>query len=170
MLVPWTALRPSLTAKRWRGGGLGFGAASSLALIAAAIAAPAVNGGLCAVAAVVAAACFWAASMGAVPVFEIAVSQASELLLRRYPSCGSEGEDATWNDKGVPAPVIFAAPWLITLRSGTTLVPIWPDSLPPAVYRRLWVYLHWGRAAASEDRNPKPPLSETSLGADARIA
>jgi hypothetical protein len=46
----------------------------------------------------------------------------------------------------------FAAPWLITLRRGTMLISVWPDSLPDAVYRRLWVHLRWAGAAAREGR------------------
>lgn len=38
---------------------------------------------------------------------------------------------------------LFASTWLITLRVGTDIVPVWPDSLPPDSYRRLWVHLRW---------------------------
>jgi hypothetical protein len=39
---------------------------------------------------------------------------------------------------------VFAAPWLITLKHGTMLIPIWPDSIPGNTYRRLWVHIRWG--------------------------
>jgi hypothetical protein len=48
-----------------------------------------------------------------------------------------------------PINVTFAAPWLISVRHGTMLIPIWPDSLPDSVFRRLWVHLRWGRVVPS---------------------
>jgi len=163
VLVPWTALRSSRTAKRWRGVGIAIGAISSLALVSTAAARPTVIGGLLGAAAIAVAACLWAASRRALPVFEIGVSHASELVLRRWSPPGGEQAHVTREDTSVSAQVMFAAPWLISLRSGTTLIPIWPDSLPPALYRRLWVYLHWGRAAFEDDRNPKPTFSENPM-------
>jgi hypothetical protein len=41
---------------------------------------------------------------------------------------------------------LFASTWLITLRVGTEVVAVWPDSLPADFYRRLWVHLRWTRA------------------------
>jgi hypothetical protein len=56
---------------------------------------------------------------------------------------------------------VFAAPWLITLKSGTMWIPIWPDSVPATTFRRLWIHIRWsaGRVAASasaaEGRRPQ---------------
>jgi hypothetical protein len=47
----------------------------------------------------------------------------------------------------------FAAPWLITLRHGTMLIPVWPDSLPETAFRRLWVHLRWSRGIRSDLRS-----------------
>jgi hypothetical protein len=48
---------------------------------------------------------------------------------------------------------VFAAPWLITLRHGTMLLPVWPDSLSEAVFRRLWVHLRWSRGIRADLRS-----------------
>jgi hypothetical protein len=47
---------------------------------------------------------------------------------------------------------IFAAPWLITLKSGTMWVRIWPDSVPGNIFRRLWVHMHWNPSREPADR------------------
>lgn len=164
MLVPWTTLRFSPSAKRWRRVGIVIGVTASVAILCAAVATPAVNAGLVALGLTVAAGCSWAASMRAAPVFEIGVSQASEIVIRRGSGHESESVDATGAGESVPGQVIFAAPWLISLRSGSTLIPIWPDSLPPTLFRRLWVHLHWGRAAANkDDRNPTTQWSGDAM-------
>ncbi len=77
------------------------------------------------------------------PAFDVGVASDGAIRLR---------QSAASNADPRPATVVFAAPWLISLRSGTMLVSIWPDSLPPTVFRRLWVHLHWGRAVASSDQ------------------
>jgi hypothetical protein len=38
---------------------------------------------------------------------------------------------------GGAARCVFVAPWLITLKSGAMLVPVWPDALSPDAFRRL---------------------------------
>jgi hypothetical protein len=56
---------------------------------------------------------------------------------------------------------VFAAPWLLTLRSGTMRIRVWPDSLPGNVFRRLWVYVRWNPGRQPVDRSgataPVPP-------------
>jgi len=56
---------------------------------------------------------------------------------------------------------VFAAPWLITLRSGTMWVRVWPDSVPGNVFRRVWVHIRWNPGRQPADRTgataPVPP-------------
>jgi hypothetical protein len=56
---------------------------------------------------------------------------------------------------------VFAAPWLITLKSGTMCVRIWPDSVPGNVFRRVWVHIRWNPDRQPADRTgaaaPAPP-------------
>ena len=47
-----------------------------------------------------------------------------------------------------PLECVFAAPWLITARCGTTLISIWPDSVSGNAFRRYWVHIRWSRASA----------------------
>jgi hypothetical protein len=42
----------------------------------------------------------------------------------------------------------FVAPWLITLKSGGMLVPVWPDALSPDAFRRLHACARWGGSGA----------------------
>jgi hypothetical protein len=66
---------------------------------------------------------------------EVGIDHAGALTLRR-------GNTA---DRG-PEPesrCVFATPWLITIKRGTMLVPIWPDAVPGNTYRRLWVHIRW---------------------------
>jgi hypothetical protein len=57
--------------------------------------------------------------------------------------------------------VVFAAPWLITLQSGTMWVRIWPDSVPGNLFRRFWVHVRWNPGRQPADRTgataPVPP-------------
>jgi hypothetical protein len=66
-----------------------------------------------------------------------------------------ERDASDWSES-VTVKMAFAAPWLISLRRGTMLVAIWPDSLPQSTYRQLWVHLRWGRAMPSDDRGTQP--------------
>ncbi len=56
---------------------------------------------------------------------------------------------------------VFAAPWLITLKSGTMWVRIWPDSVPGNLFRRFWVHVRWSPGRQPADRTgataPVPP-------------
>jgi len=56
---------------------------------------------------------------------------------------------------------VFAAPWLITLKSGTMWVRIWPDSVPGNLFRRFWVHVRWNPGRQPADRTgataPVPP-------------
>ena len=50
---------------------------------------------------------------------------------------------------------VFVAPWLITLKSGGMLVPVWPDALSPDAFRRLHACARWagtsGQTKADKD-------------------
>ncbi len=51
------------------------------------------------------------------------------------------------NAPAVAARCVFVAPWLITMRCGAILVPVWPDSLPQEAFRRLHACVLWAGAA-----------------------
>jgi hypothetical protein len=149
--VPWTTLQPSSRARHWRRVGLGIAFVSSTALLAAAVASAPFNAVLALLAAVAALAA-WAATRGRVGGgFEVGVSSLGEIKLRECDPALSDVSEAT------TVRVAFASPWLISLRRGTMLIPIWPDSLPQSTYRQLWVHLRWGRAMPSNsDRQTTP--------------
>lgn len=143
-LVPWTALRPSARARRWRLAGIGISIASSLALGAAAVAAVpfSVEQAGAALVAAVAGVLAWTSSRRITEQpLEIGVPATGEIEVRHAESSGALAQ---------PMEIVFAARWLISLRSGAMLVPIWPDSLPPSLYRRLWVHLRWKKAVRSD--------------------
>ncbi len=152
MLVPWSVLRPSLQARRVRQVGYAIAGVSSAMLLGAAFAVEPFDSSRLVVAIFVMIFCAFAARPASRRrPLEIAVALDGEIKLRERRSSGgagfAEGEPA----ESMPVTVSFAAPWLISLRSGTMLVSIWPDCLAPSVYRQLWVHLHWGRAAPRDD-------------------
>jgi hypothetical protein len=57
---------------------------------------------------------------------------------------------------GGAARCVFVAPWLITLKSGAMLVPVWPDALSPDAFRRLHACARWvgsgGPAGTDNDK------------------
>ena len=141
----------SSRARQWRGVGLGIALVSSMALLAA------FNAGLALVAGV-AGLTAWAATRrrGGGP-FEVGVSSLGEIRVRECDPAVSD----------IPAAaavrVVFASPWLISLRRGTMLIPIWPDSLPQSIYRQLWVHLRWGRAMPDDVRQNIPANPANSM-------
>lgn len=146
MLIPWTELQPSRRARQLRYVAAVIAAASSIALLAAAAASSAFDGTLAVIAIVCAGVAWFAARERPDRRFEVAVAADSEVRLRECDAV--ESADAR---SARSVTVSFAAPWLISLRSGTMLIPIWPDSLPPSVFRQLWVHLHWGRTGQSDN-------------------
>jgi len=57
---------------------------------------------------------------------------------------------------GGAARCVFVAPWLITLKSGAMLVPVWPDALSPDAFRRLHACARWmgsGGATGTDNDN-----------------
>lgn len=145
MLVPWTTLQPSRQARRWRHVGIGIAIASAVALLAAAAASSPFNLGLAILAGVVGVVGWVAVRERATGSLQIGVSALGTIELRE---CAPPGGAAVL---APPLSVSFAAPWLISLRRGTMLIPIWPDCLPPHIFRQLWVHVRWGRAAPSDD-------------------
>jgi len=49
---------------------------------------------------------------------------------------------------------VFAAPWLITFRFGSNYVRLWPDCLPPDVFRRVHACVRWERIATTDALGP----------------
>ncbi|MGE5162274.1 MAG: hypothetical protein ACM3O5_12260 [Betaproteobacteria bacterium] len=88
----------------------------------------------------------------AVPL-EIGVDDAGGITARRATAAGESVE--------LPLRCVFAAPWLITLVSGTMSVRVWPDSVPGNIFRRLWVHVRWNPGRRAADRTgataPVPP-------------
>lgn len=152
MLVPWSVLRPSLRARRVRQVGYVIAGVSSVVLFSAAFVSEPFDRSRLILAFFVSTFCLLAARHAPHrKPLEVGVAPNGEIKLRACRSSDdsvlSESEPA----ESIPLRVSFAAPWLISLRSGTMFVPIWPDCLPPTVYRQLWVHLHWGRAAPRDD-------------------
>ena len=135
MRVPWTPLAPSRRERAVRRIGVWLVFSASAALLAAAARAEPFDPVLAlgALLGFLAGALAGRSSTGA-PV-EVGVDHSGALTVRR----------ATVLDNGPEHRLqcIFAAPWLITLKSGTMWVPIWPDSVPGNTYRRLWVHIRW---------------------------
>ena len=148
MLVPWTALQPSSHARRWRYVGLGIALASLVALLLAAVSSAPFDPALALLAAIAGFAA-WASTRGRICAsLEIGVSSLGEIGVRERDPAPS---DVSPTLPAPPVHIAFASTWLISLRRGTMLIPIWPDSLPQSTYRRLWVHLRWGRAVPDDD-------------------
>ena len=140
MILPWVALQPSRQERRWRITGGAVAAVAAIALAAAAFRSG-FNAAVLLLAIGAAIAAWRVGRLGAVGPAEIGVDDEGTVVLRG-PETNAVG----------PLHCRFAAPWLITLRHGSMLIPVWPDSLPEAAYRRLWVHLRWMGAAAREER------------------
>jgi hypothetical protein len=143
VILSWTRLHPSAHERRWRIAGLaGAIAVSVLLAYFAAFREPRRP---------VVVWTAWAVSVAAVGLVaaqfrpqvarEIAIDARGVVHLRAAASLPQVEPDR-------PIRPIFAAPWLITLLQGTMSVAIWPDSLPPDAYRRLWVCVRWGRQSS----------------------
>jgi hypothetical protein len=133
--------------------GLGIALASAGALLAAAFASTPFSPTL-ALAAGIATFAAWVTTRSRTRVpFEVGVSSSGEIKLRERDSAVSDASGSA------PVRIAFAAPWLISLRRGTMLVAIWPDSLPPSTFRRLWVHLRWGRVVPSNDDRGATPTN-----------
>lgn len=142
MLVSWTLLQPSARGRRWRHVGLAIGFAAALCLFAAAAVSAPFDAVLALLAGIACVATWAAAGRRGREPFEVGVSALGEVKLRERDRA---------DDAAVSVSVAFASPWLITLRRGTMLIPIWPDSLPQSTFRQLWVHLRWGREMPGDD-------------------
>jgi hypothetical protein len=133
--LPWTVLQPSARERRWlqvaRFGAIAGAGASITALLASEPPAP------------------WAACVVLLAVLGLV------LLPRRRSAwqlaIADDGRVVGRAADNAPErrlQCLFASTWLITLRVGTEVVPVWPDSLPTDSYRRLWVHLRWTHAGS----------------------
>jgi hypothetical protein len=144
VLVPWTPLAPSRRERAIRRIGVAAVLATAAGLLAAAAGEEALDP-LPAGAALLAllAGIFAARSTPAEPI-EVGVDRLGALTVRGVTGCIDAPEH------GVQC--VFAAPWLITLKCGTMLIAIWPDSVPGNAFRRLWVHVRWGAGRQPADR------------------
>jgi len=152
-------LEPSRLARRWRNVARAIGAATALALLGAALASRPF-GVFPALLAAIAAVFTWASTRERSAPFEIGVTDGGEIRLRQVSSSGRSSASAAGGQvadgqstevQATDVQAAFASPWLISLRNGTMLIPIWPDSLPANVFRHIRVHLLWGRAVPSND-------------------
>ena len=141
-------MQPSSRARRWRWVGLAIFLCAFVALLAAAVAADPFDWIAAALAAGAGVVAWFAVPRRPTGPFEVGVSDVGRVELRECKGATSGiAEDR-------PVQVAFASTWLISLRRGTMLIAIWPDSLPQSRYRQLWVHLRWGRAMPS-DADPR---------------
>ena len=90
------------------------------------------------------------------PGLEIAIGADGALQVRRCE--GGADEPPT------PARCIFVAPWLITLRCGGVVLPIWPDSLPAPAFRRLHACTRWDSSAEASTRRRRAQSNDEAVG------
>ena len=136
--------------------GLSIALASCAALLAAAFASNPFNPTPAGLAGIAGLAVWLTTRVRTGGLFEVGISSLGEIKLReRSPALSEDSDSAVVR-------VAFAAPWLISLRRGTMLVAIWPDSLPQSTYRQLWVHLRWGRAMPSDDDRQAAPTNRAN--------
>jgi len=58
----------------------------------------------------------------------------------------------------------YVAPWLITLRCGGVVLPIWPDSLPAPAFRRLHACTRWDSSAEAPNRRRRAQSNDEAAG------
>jgi hypothetical protein len=151
VLVPWTPLAPSQRERRLRQLGAVLAVATAATVLITALRSEPFDVALAALALLLAVAAAWVWRARRAPSMDVAIDADGRLLVR----------SSTGVDVGPSlARCRFAAPWLISIRSGTMWVPIWPDSVPPSTFRRLWVHIRWssGRVTSepSADRSRQP--------------
>jgi hypothetical protein len=134
---PWATLRRSGRSRWIAALGLTLSGASVTAAGVAALVAPGLlRGGIAAIClSVLAGAVIWWRRPS--PAVQLSVTAQAEILLR-----------ASANAEPRPVAGLFVAPWLIVVGSPDTAVPVWPDSLDAAHFRRLAVATRWRRPSA----------------------
>jgi hypothetical protein len=147
VLLPWTVLQPSVRERRWRRAGQAIAGLAAIALAAAAFKAS-FDVALLMLAVGAAFAGWLGGRRRRTEAIEIAVDDGGAVCFRNTESPRFDGA------QGRVLECAFAAPWLITLRHGTMLLPVWPDSMPEKAFRRLWVHLRWSRGARSDSQAP----------------
>lgn len=90
------------------------------------------------------------------PGLEIAIGADGALQVRRC--------DGGADEPPAPAHCIFVAPWLITLRCGGVVLPIWPDSLPAPAFRRLHACTRWDSSAEAPTRRRRAQSNDEAAG------
>jgi hypothetical protein len=143
VLVPWTPLAPSRLERVVRRIGASLALAAGVALLLAAAREEAFDPVLALAALLALLGGAFAIRSAPAELFEVGVDRVGALTVRQ----GTAVDD--WPEQGLQC--VFAAPWLITLRRGTMLIPIWPDSVPGNAYRRLWVHIRWGSGRQPAD-------------------
>lgn len=143
MILGWSVLQPSVRERRlWLAAAAALCASAIGLALAAALSDPRHPGQVWLAAATSAMAAAWSMRAGS-KVFEasheISILDDGTFMMRAIAS-GS-------NDPASTACCVFVASWLITMRCGAILVPVWPDSLPPEAFRRLHACALWAGAA-----------------------
>jgi hypothetical protein len=146
VLLPWVALEPSVRERRWRRAGRAIAGLATVALAAAAFKAS-FDLPLLLLAFGAAFASWLAGRRRGLDSLEICVDDAGAVRCRAKEDGRSAGGQESLLE------CAFAAHWLITLRHGTMLLPVWPDSLPEKAFRRLWVHLRWSRGVRSDKQS-----------------
>jgi hypothetical protein len=133
VLLPWTTLQPSVRERRWsqvaRAGVVLGAGASSVALLGAQPPA------LLAAGVVVLAAVGSLVFPRRRTVWQLGIADDGRVVARSADTAPERSLQC-----------LFASTWLVTLRTGTEVVAVWPDSVPPDTYRRIWVHLRWAHA------------------------
>jgi hypothetical protein len=159
VILGWTVLQPSVRERR---------------LWLAAVVATALSAGVLAIAALGAdprhPVRVWSAALVSAVASAWALTRARRLTgLRREVKIDADGSIWARTQSGVFGPecesyCAFVAPWLITLRCGAMLVPVWPDSLPSDAFRRLHACARWSgstdKAKQTSDPGSRPTLDD----------
>jgi len=160
VVLGWTVLQPSARERRW----LQVAVAACLAVaVALAFAAVTMDPrhpsrvGTAAAAAVV-------ASLWGIVRLRRTSSDAFEVCVRNG-RVELRARDAGEAPAETPTRCVFAAPWLITFRSGSNWVRVWPDSVPPDVFRRLHACVRWERPAGTDSKQTPGPRPENETDA-----
>lgn len=141
MILGWTVLRPSARERRLRLAAVAAAALTGAALLAAALLADPRHP------VSVWSAAFFAVAATASAVFSLkrASVRRVEVAIRHDGTLLARKQDTPESAPQKLPRIVFVAPWLVTLRCGATLVPIWPDSVGSEAFRRLHACARWAR-------------------------